>query len=435
MNRTPTGAAHSGERAPLSASSFPISLAGLAAGLIAIWLMRGVPALDGASKAAIAALAVFVTILALEFTIGRKRSDAGLSAEALRPRSYRRIVRRLAALCVIYAVIAFSYFVFPEYHGAFYNPFWEAVQMASPYLVIGTPVYFFWMDTHQRDPNDAYLQLADLLFSATRPPVWGPVRELIAGWIVKAYFLPLMFVYFTGQVDSVTKLYATTDSVINGFTFMIAVCFTVDLMFSIVGYTSTLRIFDSHIRSVEPTAFGIVIAIMCYQPFFSIIGSGYLHYQGSIYWDNWLAGVPVIKNIWGGTIICLEIVYALSTVSFGLRFSNLTHRGIITSGPYRFTKHPAYIAKCTSFWMISVPFIEPLGFGTAVRDCAGLALICVVYVLRARTEEAHLMRDPAYREYAQWIAEHGVFAKVRKVFRRDANGTEAFTGAADNRRA
>lgn len=37
-------------------------------------------------------------------------------------------------------------------------------------------------------------------------------------------------------------------------------------------------------------------------------------------------------------------IYAWATIMFGGRFSNLTHRGIITNGPYPWTKHPAYRA-------------------------------------------------------------------------------------------
>lgn len=107
------------------------------------------------------------------------------------------------------------------------------------------------------------------------------------------------------------------------------------------------------------------------------------------------------------------MTYALSTISFGLRFSNLTNRGIITSGPYRFTKHPAYITKNLSYWMVSVPFVEPLGWQVALMHCARLVAVNLIYYTRAKTEERHLMRDLDYRAYAEWIAQHGLFARMR----------------------
>ena len=67
-------------------------------------------------------------------------------------------------------------------------------------------------------------------------------------------------------------------------------------------------------------------------------------------------------------------VYGWAALSFGIRFSNLTHRGIITSGPYRFTKHPAYVAKNISWWLISIPFLPADGSPfTALQLCLGLA--------------------------------------------------------------
>lgn len=161
---------------------------------------------------------------------------------------------------------------------------------------------------------------------------------------------------------------------------------------------------------------GWLVAVICYQPFWSLISNQYIRYEGSLFWDNWLISMPVVRVIWGAAIIALVMCYALSTISFGLRFSNLTNRGIITSGPYRFTKHPAYIAKNLSYWMVSVPFIEPLGWRPAVTHCAALIAVNLLYFLRARTEERHLMNDPEYRAYAEWIARNGLFAKLSRAF-------------------
>jgi protein-S-isoprenylcysteine O-methyltransferase Ste14 len=124
--------------------------------------------------------------------------------------------------------------------------------------------------------------------------------------------------------------------------------------------------------------------------------------------------LPNLANAWGITILALVLIYGLSTVAFGMRFSNLTNRGIITSGPYRYTKHPAYLAKNLSWWMISMPFLSVLGPAAALRHCLLLGLLNGVYYLRAKTEERHLAADPAYVAYAAWIAERGLFARLRR---------------------
>jgi protein-S-isoprenylcysteine O-methyltransferase Ste14 len=275
------------------------------------------------------------------------------------------------------------------------------------------------MDRHQHEVDDVYLLWARLLFRGERPKNWRPVREMLAGWMVKAFFLPLMLVYLATNADHLNALLTdamNTPYSLATFRFMYELSFAMDLMVGTVGYLCTLRILDSHVRSAEPTTLGWVAALICYQPFWSLIASQYIHYEGSVLWDSWLASLPVVRVIWGTVIIALLVCYALSTIAFGLRFSNLTNRGIITSGPYRFTKHPAYITKNLSYWMVTVPFIEPLGWRPALAHCAALVAVNLLYFLRAKTEERHLMNDPDYRAYAEWISKNGLFARIRRGF-------------------
>ena len=51
-----------------------------------------------------------------------------------------------------------------------------------------------------------------------------------------------------------------------------------------------------------------------------------------------------------------------------------------------------------------MPFLVTSGSMTdMVRNTALLALVSAVYYWRAKTEEKHLMADPAYAEYAAWM--------------------------------
>jgi protein-S-isoprenylcysteine O-methyltransferase Ste14 len=419
MNSIVGSVARASTRPPPLATPFSAGLLGIAAGLLTLWVLRDSPALNGAGRSMAACFAIVATIALYELFVSRVylRPSAGLASAAIRPLSLARVGLRLAALASVYAGIAMLYWLLPEYHGAFYNPFWALAGALAPYLIVAAPFYFAWMDRHQRDVDDAYLVWARLLFRGTRPSNWRPVREMLAGWMVKAFFLPLMIVYLSTDADhlnaSLTSALTAPYS-LNTFRFMYDLSYTMDLMFGTVGYLCTFRILDSHVRSAEPTTLGWLAALICYQPFWSLIGNQYFRYEGSMFWDAWLVTMPLARIIWGTVIIALLMGYALSTISFGLRFSNLTNRGIITSGPYRFTKHPAYIMKNLSYWMIAVPFIEPLGWRLALTHCAALVAVNLLYFLRARTEERHLMNDPDYRAYAEWIAQHGIFAKLSR---------------------
>ncbi|GAB7535932.1 methyltransferase family protein [Burkholderia sp. 3C] len=421
MNSTFDTVSTAPARPPRSATPFSVGLAGIAAALATLWFSRDGTLLSGAERGFAACLAIIVVVGAYELFVARAylRPSAGLMPNAVRPLSFARVAMRLAALGAIYAGIALIYWLLPEYHGDFYKPFWSLCALLAPYFAVGAPLYFAWMDTRQRDENDAYLSLAHLLLRGQRPAQWAPLREMLGGWAVKAFFLPLMFVYVSTNADHLTASLAAMSGApysLATFRFFYELAFTMDLLFGSVGYLCTFRVLDSHVRTVEPTALGWIAALICYQPFWSLISERYIRYEGTLFWDNWLTHVPAIQFVWGLAIIALVIGYALSTISFGLRFSNLTNRGIITSGPYRFTKHPAYLTKNLSYWLVSVPFVPALGWQVAIAHCAGLLAVNGIYFLRAKTEERHLMRDPDYRAYAEWIAQHGMFARVRKWF-------------------
>ncbi|MFL6686856.1 isoprenylcysteine carboxylmethyltransferase family protein [Paraburkholderia graminis] len=414
--------ARADDPAPRSATPFSVGLLGMLAGLLTLWLVRDSTALDGATRSTVACFAIIATVGAYELLVARVylRPSAGLTRRALRSLNIARVAMRLASLACIYAGIGALYWLLPEYHGSFYHPFWSLIGTLAPYVAVAAPFYFAWMDTHQRETDDAYLLLARLLLRGERPSNWRPLREMLAGWMVKAFFLPLMTVYLS---TNAAQLNASLSAALNApfslatFRFMYDLSFAMDLMFGTVGYLCTLRILDSHVRSAEPTTLGWLVALICYQPFWSLISSQYIRYEGSMFWDNWLISMPVLRIVWGSVIVALLLCYACATMSFGLRFSNLTNRGIITSGPYRLTKHPAYIAKNLSYWMVSVPFIEPLGWQVALMHCAALVAVNLLYFVRAKTEEKHLMNDPDYRAYAEWIARNGVFAKITRAFR------------------
>ena len=189
----------------------------------------------------------------------------------------------------------------------------------------------------------------------------------------------------------------------------------IDVGLATTAYVMSFRIFDTHIRSSEPTMFGWVVAMCCYQPFWSLIDRWYLSYCTGRPWGEWLWNYPVVYNIWGSSILALIAIYVWSTVIFGARFSNLTNRGIITNGPYRFSKHPAYISKNISWWLISVPFVANMSPLETIRHCFLLLLLNLIYALRAITEERHLTNDPDYVAYAQWIDQNGIFRWIKKV--------------------
>ncbi len=186
-----------------------------------------------------------------------------------------------------------------------------------------------------------------------------------------------------------------------------------DVVYSATGYATSVRLLDTHVESSEPTVAGWLVALVCYEPFWGTIYDRYLAYDSGLAWGDWLADVPALRAAWACTILFLVGVYSWASVTFGLRFSNLTRRGILTNGPYRWTKHPAYVAKNLAWWLVSIPFAVEAEWPERIRLCLLMLGVNFIYFLRAKTEERHLRVAPEYVEYERWIDQHGIFRWAR----------------------
>lgn len=403
--------------APASAACFWLNVFALATALGAFAAATQLWPDDGLA-AALAAAAVIALIIATGealFLRERLGGAAGLASFAGAPRRVSDALLRTAGLLATLAVIGLAYWLLPEYHGSFYEPFWRFLRLIGPPALFLAPFYFYWIAGYEQGGEDAYLQLGRLLAWQGRLGFEAPtLRAHFMGWTVKAFFLPLMVVYLNREVGSVVQAWhALRPETMRVYQLLYELSFLIDLLFCVVGYTMTLRALGTHIRSTEPTVFGWLVALICYQPFYSVIELNYLKYESGLYWDNWLAAYPLLRALCAAAIIALVTIYALSTVAFGLRFSNLTHRGIITDGPYRWSKHPAYICKNLSWWLISMPFLSPHGWLESLRNCGLLLLLNLIYYWRAKSEERHLSRDPVYLAYSAWIADNGLLPRFR----------------------
>lgn len=406
---------------PPSATRLLTGLTGLVVAVIAIVGLRR-PDIALHEKTLLVVFSTAAAMIIVDLVAYRTwtKPSAGMALRPVNAWDVERIFSKLVGFWATIIVVAAAYLIFPEYHGDFYAETLAAARLTLPWLLLLSPFYIAYVDRRQAEPDDIYAELGRFL-TARGPFPWNErLGQHARGWLVKGFFLPLMFAYLASALRGVwaidvakigTNFDAFYDASYNGL-------FLFDLLFAVVGYFFSFRLLDTHVRSAEPTVAGWVICLICYQPFWSIVGSNYLKYEeDGFYWGGLTAGHPAIYVVWGCLILVATAIYASATVSFGLRFSNLTHRGIITSGPYRWTKHPAYISKCVSFWLISIPFLSNQGLGAALAQSALLILANAVYVGRAYTEERHLSRDPVYREYQQFIREHGAVARLVRLVR------------------
>jgi protein-S-isoprenylcysteine O-methyltransferase Ste14 len=361
-----------------------------------------------------------------------RRESTGIDWDQVFAPSFARVATKLLGLIGTLAPIALVYWVTPEYNGTFYNPLWAILRQFWLTFLVGTPLYIFIVDGQMRDPKDSYWQLGRIFLGHWRDAKKAAIANHYLTWLVKAYYIPIMFVWLSNSTHNVVNFDLSRASFDNLrlYDFLYDFIFFIDLLFCTVGYALSLRATDSHVRTAEPTFLGWGVALFCYPPFYNLFERQYVPYDNHYGFGAWLEPFPVFRWVWAIVILFLVTVYVAATVAFGIRFSNLTHRGILTNGPYRFTKHPAYVSKNISWWMASVPFlVGPNGhWQDTIKHCLALGFINFIYFMRAKTEERHLSRDPIYVQYGLWMNEHGVLRFLNRlpVFKYKPPGTGKF---------
>ena len=189
--------------------------------------------------------------------------------------------------------------------------------------------------------------------------------------------------------------------------------FCVDSFLFAMGYHSEAGPMRNKLRYAETNPWHILVCVACYPPFNSVTslfigqsnGDPYILFGGNIHH-------PVTWILRGLAVLSL-ILLASASWSLFTKASNLTNRGIVDWGPYRFIRHPGYLGKNLYWVMTLIPALVP---NTALPGftwpryawffaCTVLGIVCwaTVYFLRSITEERFLMRDPDYVAYCKKV--------------------------------
>ena len=418
---------------PPSTSSFLINLTG-GLGFIAIIKILGFlyPDMDAFQLSIISTFATVILLIILEavFLKTYLRPSAGMKRE--KSVDAKRVQTKLLGYTGTLAIVLIIYSFFPLYtDDDFYDvAFLYLLLLLPAYILIGW-IYIAEVDCRMMDPRDGLWQAGNTLRGNWRETDRKVLFSYCKSVMLRVFFLPVMLGYMTGNVqhvidgnndfaDTLLQHLSHSPSLAIMQFFLIIYFFLacIDTLFAITGYLMTFRPLDSHIRSTEPTLLGWVVCIMCYYPFWEILFATFLFekFYSNPEWYIWFNEYPVLLAIWGPLVIIGMGLEALTTLTFGIRFSNLTYRGLITTGTFRLSKHPQYIFKMLNRFCCFVPFLSLDGYIGVVQNTGIFAMICFVYYLRAKTEETHLSRYPEYVEYAKWMNQNGIFRWVGKVF-------------------
>jgi len=231
-------------------------------------------------------------------------------------------------------------------------------------------------------------------------------RVSLLAYLVKLFFVPTMLMFFIGNAHS---LYVSVQQLISGaapylnestliavyFPLIMNIILLIDVAIFAFGYLVESPRLKNVVKSVDPTALGWLVVLLCYPPTNAVTGVILSSYSQNF--SNFIN--PAITVTMGAVSLLLFVIYVWASIALGFKASNLTNRGIVAHGPYKYVRHPAYISKNLSWLIMAIPALVEHGLIVMVA-IAGTGLI---YFLRALTEERHLLHDPDYVAYTRKV--------------------------------
>jgi len=290
----------------------------------------------------------------------------------------------LLILALTYTILAFIYYTFTR----------QETMKPTKGLVI--------IQTIKRLTKGTYYSLKYIRKKQKFPKIKAHEKIIILFAIVKIFFLPIMLNFFFSNLNSVISLLDNLSSldlslIIESFNLIIfpillTTMFLIDTLWFVFGYAFESSSLKNTIKTVEPTIFGWLVALACYPPLNGII-TQYLDWYAN---DYVTLGTPLKTFILRIFILSLILIYVGATLALGTKCSNLTNRGIVKRGPYKFIRHPAYISKNLAWWLTILPVLS-------IAAVISMGTWSIIYHLRTLTEERHLSNDPDYIEYMKKV--------------------------------
>ena len=340
----------------------------------------------------------------------------------------RRLRLRSLFASLIFTTVAFLVYRYSPHTLRLRGPARGAIPFsAEQFLVCAYWFYIMAIVAHSRWAASAEPSRALLAIRALRQFARSPVAVARHGLpdaerlgllvtLLKMFFAPLMLLSLHSAVtivlnNGVGLAHLEPSSAREwfhafnayGFTFLYQLILLVDVGFFTFGYLVEHSSLRNKIRSVDATLVGWIATIACYPPFNGIT----VKILGGNVNDFPQFDHPIFHLLVNGLILALMLVYASASVALKWKASNLTHRGIVASGPYRYVRHPAYMTKNCAWWLATLPALSVAAtqsWGAVFLIVGSSAGWAAIYVLRALTEEDHLRSvDEDYDRYCDVV--------------------------------
>ena len=334
------------------------------------------------------------------------------------------IAIKYLGLCAGIAALFLFWWLFPFYQRLSYHPFFATAWLTLPWImavILAAVAYTEWRLPPVRD----HAWQLGLLMTGRWREIEGPeMKTALLALLVRGIFLPLNYCALLMSVERLRPErwdWQAMEWAESHFLIM-QMLWGLLIIAIIPGYLFSARLLATHVRRADASWFGWCMTLICYPPLLNAVFREWLNYNPQGFanpilkpWIVLTEDFSVLFYLSSITIIAMEVIHWWGESIMGIRASNLTHRGVITNGPFRLTRHPIYLSKCVGWLVIWMPF----AMGGSVLEGFRLTLlwggVCLIYFARAWVEERLLAADPDYVEYALWMDRHGPLAVIGRL--------------------
>lgn len=339
----------------------------------------------------------------------------------------RTITKFLGVLVGIFFIF-FIVWLFPHYDDSRLPFLSEAAPLVLSFIVPVTFIIILATEYILGEKKDGTYQFGLLAQLRLREIDWTIFFDGVREWILRCFFLLINFYGAVWYVANYRRN-GLPDFHENfpGFIMQLDLAIFGLIVLSILpGYIFASRLIDTDLKKVDRTWFGWMINLSCYPPFNAAIFGSLVTYRPAadlapMYGDlpvwafHTLQSPPLMYAI-ATLIIFFAFIHLWGEAIVGIRAANISSRGIITTGPFAFTRHPIYVSKCFQWAFLYFPILNAIGILNMVQSGILFLLVCAIYTGRALSEERLLATNEKYVKYALYMDEKSVFAFVGRWF-------------------
>ncbi len=325
--------------------------------------------------------------------------------------------------------IFFLVWLFPSYDDTInLNRLREAVVPVLLFVVPASLILIFATEYILGNKQDGTYQFGLLARLHIGEIDWKIFFDGVREWLLRCFFLLINFYALTWYINflRVNGVPDISGDFVVFITRLDLAIFMLIVASILPGYIFASRLIGTELKKVDRTWFAWAINLSCYPPINSALFGGWVRYvpaaeteavyHGTPAWAYHTIAHPGILFCVAFVIIFMAIIHLWGEAIVGIRAANISMRGIITTGPFAFTRHPIYVSKCFQWAFLYFPVLNGVGIVNPVQSGILFLLVCIIYMGRALGEERLLSTDSTYVKYAMFMDTHSLFAFVGKKF-------------------